>query len=92
MSDYVEARYALLIIEQAHNSGDAVARDLIEDLLRDLCPHAVPNEPKESKRVKALQALRTLALGIRHFECLPAAYWQEALRTAGEWCNEAAAA
>ena len=41
VSEYVEARYAALMIERAVNSREAIARDLITGLFKDLNPSDV---------------------------------------------------
>jgi hypothetical protein len=89
MSDYVEARYALLVLRQAYCSSDAVARDLMLKLVTDLCPHYIPAPgPKGSKRTEALEALRSLALCFDHHVWPPAAYWESAHEAAQDWVSE----
>jgi hypothetical protein len=92
MSDYVEARYALLVLRQAYCSSDAVARDLMLKLVTDLCPHYIPAPgPKGSKRTEALEALRSLALCFDHHVWPPAAYWESAHEAAQDWLVRQAA-
>ena len=54
VSEYLEARYALQVIERARVSTKAVARDLILSLVKNLFPPIIPTEAK-GKRDKALQ-------------------------------------
>lgn len=89
MSEYVEARYALLIIEQALMSTDENAKDLIGRLVKDLSPSTIPGAATK-KRAQTLQAVRALALSFENHARPPAAYWETAQFAAQQWCKEAA--
>ena len=89
VSDYLEARYALQVIERARVSTKAVARDLIFDLVKDLFPPIIPTEAK-GKRAQALQAIRGLALsGLPRLAGHRSALL-DGRRGGGAWCKEAA--
>jgi hypothetical protein len=88
VSQYLEARYALQVIERARVSTKAVARDLILDLVKDLFPPIIPTETK-GKRDNALQAIRALALCFGRDDWPPPAYWDDAKYAAEAWCKEA---
>jgi hypothetical protein len=90
MSDYVEARYALLVLRQAYSSNDAKARELILKLVTDLCPHYIPAPTREgSTKTEAIEALRLLALCFDHHVWPPAAYWENAHEAAQGWAHVA---
>jgi hypothetical protein len=89
MSDYVEARYAVIVLRQAHLSSDAAACDMVTKLIKDLCPHIIPSPgPAGSKRVEALEAIRSLAVSFDHHVWPPASYWDIAHQAALDWCGE----
>ena len=91
MSDYVEARYAVLVIRQAHTSKDWVALDLMSKLLGDLCPHIMPDGPDGDSRIEALSAIRALALSFDHYVWPPTDHWENAHQAVQRWCDEATA-
>ena len=85
MSDYVEARYALLVLRQASLSGAKVTRALILDLISDLNP----NREWTTKRGPAVAALKTLALAFEQGGWPPDPTWQVAHKALEDWCNSA---
>jgi hypothetical protein len=85
MSDYVEARYALLVLRQASLSGAKVSRALILDLISDLNP----NREWTTKRGPAVAALKTLALAFEQGGWPPDPTWQVAHKALEDWCNSA---
>lgn len=90
MSDYVEARYALLVLRQAYSSNDVTARELIFKLVKDLCPHYIPAPGLDgSKKTDAVEALRSLALCFDHHVWPPAAYWENAHEAVQDWVSVA---
>jgi hypothetical protein len=67
MSEYVEARYAKLILSEARVANDDIAAKLINDLLRDL------NSPQKlnSARTQAVMSIRVLAHRLNEPHSLP---------------------
>ena len=60
MSEYVEARYAKLVLREARLAEDDVASKLINELLRDLKSFQGLN----SARVQAVTSIRQLSLSL----------------------------
>jgi hypothetical protein len=90
MSEYVEARYAIVVLRQAHLARDRTARDLVVKLLRDLRPRAGASiSPSGGKRGIALDAIATLAFGFNHSLQPPDSCWKAAYEAALDWCNQA---
>jgi hypothetical protein len=82
MSDYVEARYALMVFRQANLSSTGVARALILDLVRDLDP----NRQWTTRRGPAVAALKTLMLIFEQGVWPPASAWDVAHEALQDWC------
>jgi hypothetical protein len=90
VSDFVEARYALQVLERARELTTATARDLTLTLAKDLSPPIIPTQPTRTPRARAVQAIRALALSFNHQRWPPRACWDTAQYTLEEWCREAA--
>jgi hypothetical protein len=88
MSEYVESRYALLILRQAMLSSDVVARKLLATLVTDLPPS---RGTKYKARTKAMEAIRALSVSFEDYEWPPIIIWETAHEAAKEWCAEAGA-
>jgi hypothetical protein len=85
MSEYVEARYAKLVLREASVAKDDVASQLVNDLLRDL------NSPQKlnSARAQALTSIRVLAHTLHHPYSLHVREWEAAHQAAEVWCQNA---
>ena len=85
MSEYVEARYAKLVLREARVAKDDVASQLVNDLLRDL------NSPQElnSARAQAVTSIRVLAHRLRQPHSLLVREWEAAYQAADAWCQNA---
>jgi hypothetical protein len=85
MSEYVEARYAKLILSEARLANDDIAAKLINDLLRDL------NSPQKrnSARDQAVISIRVFAHRLNEPHSLPASEWEAAYQAAEAWCQKA---
>jgi hypothetical protein len=85
MSDYVEARYAKLVLREARVAKDEVASKLVNDLLRDLGSFQTMN----SARAQALTSIRVLALSLDHRQPFCIREWEAADQAAEAWCQNA---
>ena len=85
MSEYVEARYAKLVLREARAAKDDVASRLVNDLLRDLYSPQKLNPA----RAQALTSLRVLALSLDHPQSLHVGEWEAAHQAAEAWCHNA---
>jgi hypothetical protein len=85
MSEYVEARYAKLVLCEAQVANDDVASKLVNDLLRDL------KSPQRlsSARAEALTSIRVLAHRLHQPHSLQMREWEAAHRAADAWCQNA---
>jgi hypothetical protein len=85
MSEYVEARYAKLVLREAEVAKDDVAPKLVDDLLRDL------NSPQKlnSARAQTLTSIRVLAHRLHQPHCFHVREWEAAHQAAEEWCQNA---
>jgi hypothetical protein len=84
MSEYVEARYARLVLREACRKEDEAAK-LINDLLRDLDSLQDSN----SARAEALTSIRLLALNLDRPRSTHTHEWEVANRAAEAWCQNA---
>ena len=85
MSDYVEARYAKLVLREAREATDEIASKLVNDLLHDLNSFQKTN----SARALALTSIRVLALSLDHRQSLCIREWEVANQAAEGWCQNA---
>jgi len=85
MSEYVEARYARLVLREARVAKDEMASKLVNDLLHDLGSFRTMN----SARTQALTSIRTLALSLDHRRSLCIHEWEAADQAAEAWCQNA---
>ena len=85
MSEYVEARYAKLVLCEARVAKDDVASQLVNDLLRDL------NSPQELNpaRARAVTSIRVLAHRLRQPHSLLVREWEAEYQAADAWCQNA---
>jgi hypothetical protein len=85
MSEYVEARYAKLVLREAEVAEDDVASKLVNDLLRDLkSPQSL-----NSARAQALTTIRVLAHKLYQPHSFRVREWEAAHQAAEEWCQNA---
>jgi hypothetical protein len=90
MCEYAEARYAIVVLRQAHLARDTAARDLIVKLLRDLRPRVGTEIALSgSKRGNTLDAIATLAFGFNYSPRPSDACWKAAYEAALAWCDQA---
>jgi hypothetical protein len=85
MSEYVEARYAKLVLREARLAKEDVASKLINDLLHDLKSFQNLN----SARAQALTSIRLLALCLDRPQSPRAHEWEAADQAAEAWCRNA---
>jgi hypothetical protein len=81
MSEYVEARYALITLEEARESPEDRATALLNGLLEDLDS---PRRPS-SARADTLASIRHLALILCNRRAPPSSYWEAARTAAHAW-------
>lgn len=84
MSEYVEARYAKLVLQEARTANEVEASRLVNDLLRDLSPPRTSNVA----RAQALTSIRVLALSLDQ----PQSHlreWEAADQATEAWCHNA---
>lgn len=86
MSEYVEARYALLILQAARDASPERAEMLLDDLLKDLRSR---QHDRADYGANAVTAIRQLATILHEHKTPPAAYWDTADRAALAWCDHA---
>jgi len=85
MSEYVEARYARLMLREARLADQDVACKLINDLLRDLS--SLPKSNCAS--AQTLTSLRLLALSLDDARSLHIREWDAANQAAEAWFESA---
>jgi hypothetical protein len=85
MSEYVEARYAKLVLREARGADEAEAARLVHDLLRDLAPPRASNVA----RAQALTSIRVLALSLDEPQSRHVREWEAADRATEAWCSNA---
>ena len=81
MSEYVEARYALITLERAQESPEDKATALLKGLLEDLASSGRPS----SARADTLASVRHLALILCDRKAPPSSYWEAARSAANAW-------
>jgi hypothetical protein len=85
MSEYVEARYAKLVLREACLAREDEAAKLVNDLLRDLGSLQNFN----SARAQALTSIRLLALSLDRPRSRHIHEWELANQAAEAWCQNA---
>jgi hypothetical protein len=85
MSEYVEARYAKMVLCEARLAEENVASKLINELLHDLRSPQNLN----SARAQAVTSIRQLALSLDRPQSLHAREWEAADKAAEAWCQNA---
>jgi len=85
MSQYVEARYALLTLQEARETCEERATILLKTLLQDLRP-AQQDDPH---RADTLASIGHLAVILREQRMPPSSYWEAALDAAHAWRDHA---
>jgi hypothetical protein len=85
MSEYVESRYAKLVLQEARLAREEAASRLVNDLLRDLGSLQRLN----SARAQALTSIRSLALSLDQPQSLHVREWDAADQAAEAWCRNA---
>jgi hypothetical protein len=85
MSDYVEARYALLTLEQARASTEDQATSLLNGLLQDLSL----TEKSDLPRADTLASIRHLAVVLCEHRTSPKPCWDAAYEAAHAWRDQA---
>ena len=85
MSEYVEARYAKLVLREARVAEDDLASRLVNELLRDLSSRQKLNPA----RAQALTSIRALALSLGQPQSPHVSEWEAALQAAEAWCQNA---
>jgi hypothetical protein len=85
MSEYVEARYARLILRDLHAATQDEAARRLSDLLRDI------GSPRRlsSAGAEALTSIRLLALSLDCPQSLDVQAWEAANQAAEAWCRSA---
>lgn len=85
MSEYVEARYARLMLRDLQAARQDEATKRLSDLLRDLgSPRRV-----SSAGAKALSSIRLLAQSLDRARSLDVQAWDAANQAAEAWCQSA---
>ena len=84
MSEYVEARYVKIALEEARSAEPNVAAKLIYDLLRDLSSLQRLSEARE----QTLKSIQLLALSLAR-RSIPAREWDAANEATDAWCESA---
>jgi hypothetical protein len=85
MSEYVEARYAKLVLSEARSAEGDLATKLIDDLLHDL----KLSQDLNAARAQAVTSLRQLSLSLDRPQSLHAREWEAADQAAEAWCRNA---
>ena len=85
MSEYVEARYAKLILDEARLAEQDVASKLVKELLRDLSSQRRLN----CASAQTVSSIRLLALSLDGGQSLHVREWDAANRAAEAWCQSA---
>lgn len=91
MSEYVEARYARLRLQEARAAKEDLASRLVNDLLRDLGSPGAWGSPGtlNSARAHALTSIRLLALSLEQPQSPHVREWDAANMAAETWCQKA---
>ena len=84
MSEYVEARYVKLALEEARSAEPNVAAKLIYDLLRDMGSL----ERLSGGREQTLKSIQLLALSLAR-RSIHAREWDAANKATDAWCESA---
>jgi hypothetical protein len=85
MSEYVESRYAKLVLAEARGAEEKVASRLVNELIRDLgSPQGL-----NSAREQALTSIRSLALCLDQPQFAHVREWDAADQAAETWCKKA---
>jgi hypothetical protein len=85
MSEYVEARYAKLVLQEARTADEAEASRLVNELLRDLTPPRMSN----AAHAQALTSIRVLALSLDQPQSRHQREWEAANQATEAWCHNA---
>ena len=85
MSDYVEARYAKLVLQEARLAKEDIASKLVNKLLHDLGSLQESN----AARKQALTSIHLLALSLDHPQSRHIREWNAADQAAEAWCQNA---
>jgi hypothetical protein len=85
MSEYVEARYARLRLQEARGAEEDQASKLVNELLRDLRPLGTLN----AARARALTTIRVLALSLDQPQSHHVHEWDAADQATEAWCQNA---
>jgi hypothetical protein len=85
MSEYVEARYAKLVLREARLAEEDLASKLIDELLHDLKSF----QNLSSARAQAVTSIRQLSLSLDRPQSLHAREWEAADQAAEAWCRNA---
>jgi hypothetical protein len=86
MSEYVEARYAKLVLQEAWRAKEDEAAKLVNDLLRDL---GSIHQKCNSARAQALTSIQLLALSLDRPRSRHIHEWELANQAAEVWCQNA---
>ena len=84
MSQYVEARYALLTLQKARQTSQERATTLLTDLWNDL---GSPQNNQSTQRADVVAAVQHLALILQDRRMPPSCYWDAACQAAHLWCS-----
>jgi hypothetical protein len=85
MSEYVESRYARMVLQDARVAQEEVASRLVNELLRDLGSFRTLS----SARAQALTSIRLLALSLDQPQSPHLREWEAADQAAEAWCQNA---
>ena len=86
MSEYVESRYARLVLAEARLADEQVASRLVNELVRDL---GRPANYLSASGKQALTSIRMLALSFDRPQLLHVREWDAADQAAEDWCRSA---
>jgi hypothetical protein len=84
MSDYVEVRYAKLVLQEARLAKENIASKLVNELLHDL-----GSQELNAARARALTSIRMLALSLHYPQSRHIREWDAADQAAEAWCQSA---
>ena len=85
MSEYVEARYAKLVLLRARLADQQAACQLINDLLRDLSSL----QRLDDAGARSVTSIRMLARSLDRRRSLQVPEWDDANRAVEAWCQGA---
>ncbi|MBR0828076.1 hypothetical protein JQ596_21305 [Bradyrhizobium manausense] len=85
MSQYVEARYALLTLQEARETSEGRATKLLNNLLQDLRP----TQQDDPHRADAIASIQHLAVILRQHRMPPSSYWEAAFEATHAWRDHA---